>query len=616
MNEQITSTDNSLFSLAAELNEQRGLNQKRQRRQRHGQTGPRRRGNSAQARRRRARQERAPVQAQAFDWDEPIDLHYGGSYAAAASLSPESISDQRALESLADDIRAVHVESFEVVEADPAAITPEPVSTHDRAAEPDERQVTIETAPAAPVAPPSASHEEAFDWDGLELGLSSPKGAAPSDAADNFEADLRAILTGQTPPPAAASPTSPATSPPPAPTPAEEPAADPHAIFDKIGQSMAYATSFDLGTVALEQRFDEFDRDLDRQAQKRPTPATPQATAMAVEAPSPPPASTLDEMDLIEDFAIMSEAASADGFDLVNNQPISVQLGKNGDEKGDPSDGEPLADEPVTRRRAADSAPLPPPPVQAEDGEEKGEPTDEEPLWDAPVTRRRAADPEETKARERRGDYKITNVVIPNLFGPIESVVRPFVYENIISPGDGRYERAVEWWRMRKAADEQDAKSKRSLISESTETKSARWRAVDQFLKERVLNPKVTQTVDSGVEIELNNARHRHLDRVPALGECPWEDVDFLFLLSWLAQQDYRQDQVDFLLAARKCKSLDDQVLAMRQYIVPGAPSQVNVDGRLITSAMDAINGEMQQRGLAPADWTPAARQNPLGTTF
>ena len=38
-----------------------------------------------------------------------------------------------------------------------------------------------------------------------------------------------------------------------------------HAIFDKISQSMKMANTFDLGSIALEQRFDKFDQELDHE---------------------------------------------------------------------------------------------------------------------------------------------------------------------------------------------------------------------------------------------------------------------------------------------------------------------------------------------------------------
>ncbi|MEL6440791.1 MAG: hypothetical protein AAFQ80_16235 [Cyanobacteria bacterium J06621_8] len=42
---------------------------------------------------------------------------------------------------------------------------------------------------------------------------------------------------------------------------------NPHAIFDRMGKNMAYATTFDVGTVELEQLFDEFDSTLDAEEQ-------------------------------------------------------------------------------------------------------------------------------------------------------------------------------------------------------------------------------------------------------------------------------------------------------------------------------------------------------------
>jgi uncharacterized protein YycO len=38
-----------------------------------------------------------------------------------------------------------------------------------------------------------------------------------------------------------------------------------HAIFDKISQSMQYANSYDLGSIDLENRFESFDREMDKE---------------------------------------------------------------------------------------------------------------------------------------------------------------------------------------------------------------------------------------------------------------------------------------------------------------------------------------------------------------
>lgn len=78
---------------------------------------------------------------------------------------------------------------------------------------------------------------------------------------DDLFADIQSILSGGAEPPPPA--------PPPAVASAREqsvPAAPPaeshneHEIFDKIAENMRYATAYNLGTVELEQRFDELDR--------------------------------------------------------------------------------------------------------------------------------------------------------------------------------------------------------------------------------------------------------------------------------------------------------------------------------------------------------------------
>lgn len=86
---------------------------------------------------------------------------------------------------------------------------------------------------------------------------------------ENFAADLTAILQGQKQYDAATKQVMPRdresqrrAEPPSSrnPTPvADEFSNNEHAIFDKIAQSMKLANAYDLGTVALEQRFDSFD---------------------------------------------------------------------------------------------------------------------------------------------------------------------------------------------------------------------------------------------------------------------------------------------------------------------------------------------------------------------
>lgn len=130
--------------------------------------------------------------------------------------------------------------------------------------------------------------------------------------ADAFEADLRAILSGEK----TYEPTQQQTSPTPPPVQNQEEqttTANPHDIFDQGGKSMAYANSFDLGTVSLQQRFDELDRLLDEQ-EKKSVP-----TVQTVSTPL-----QFDDMHLVHDFTVMSEASSS-SFDLRYEVPLIPQ---------------------------------------------------------------------------------------------------------------------------------------------------------------------------------------------------------------------------------------------------------------------------------------------------
>ncbi|MEO1353904.1 MAG: hypothetical protein AAFW84_34990 [Cyanobacteria bacterium J06635_15] len=82
---------------------------------------------------------------------------------------------------------------------------------------------------------------------------------------------------------------------------APEVAQTPHDVFDQMGHNMSYANSFDLGSISLEQRFDEFDEVL---GQQHSTP--PKAKALQVgEQTRGAAALALDEAALVEDIALM-----------------------------------------------------------------------------------------------------------------------------------------------------------------------------------------------------------------------------------------------------------------------------------------------------------------------
>jgi hypothetical protein len=123
---------------------------------------------------------------------------------------------------------------------------------------------------------------------------------------DDFEADIRAILgtqagkKGAEPTPAPAAPTAPAE--PGDPPGGERSESDGHAIFDRMGQSMRYANTFDLGSVELEDRFDSFERELDRAETKPAIPARVSALSLP---------SQLDDLEVLSDLVAMGEAQAA-----------------------------------------------------------------------------------------------------------------------------------------------------------------------------------------------------------------------------------------------------------------------------------------------------------------
>jgi hypothetical protein len=125
----------------------------------------------------------------------------------------------------------------------------------------------------------------------------------PTD--DDFMADMQSILTGQK----AYDPVAKKTMPKDALDAARLPSAGPRApepengtaIFDRIAQSMQYANKYDLGTVELQNRFSDFDRN--SELQQRSIEKKAPASSPGVK--SPP--SALDNSDFLEDLDTMRQ---------------------------------------------------------------------------------------------------------------------------------------------------------------------------------------------------------------------------------------------------------------------------------------------------------------------
>lgn len=246
---------------------------------------------ATQKRKRRRREE-----AQAFDLGEPIELQYNGEAFPTATpeamsfSAPNSFASELEDESLPFEVEAFQVDEEVVPVSQP--ITPQPKTPVQPAIQQEVTPKPMEVQPVkATVVPPSEmplkSARPVEQHTTVELTSSKEK---LSDA-EAFAMDLQAILNGEktydaeqkqvvtTSPPA--QPTQAPTSHPhdifekgqtAIPTsqqkpvePEPVPMSRSHAVFDQMGKNMAHATDFDQGTVdlALEMRFDEFDRILD-----------------------------------------------------------------------------------------------------------------------------------------------------------------------------------------------------------------------------------------------------------------------------------------------------------------------------------------------------------------
>lgn len=238
------------------------------------------------------------TQAMTFDYNEAIELQYkGDSFAASLDYTTTEQFD------LDDDISTIEVESFEVKEDNqtPEAVIPEVL--------PAESQEEIESE--------QATDAEAFEAD-IQAILSGAKTYQLKQQKTSDTSSLSQAKSTQTNnnQPKETNTSEKQT---PSPQPQTE---NPHAIFDKIAQNMAYANSFDLGTISLEQRFDEFDDLLDAQESK----------ALTVKS-SP----TTEENDLVElnyadfehDLALMSETIPQHSVQLGNQPKILESFTEN-----------------------------------------------------------------------------------------------------------------------------------------------------------------------------------------------------------------------------------------------------------------------------------------------
>jgi hypothetical protein len=160
----------------------------------------------------------------------------------------------------------------------PAPAQPMPLGPTDQSAAPQPAPAVL---PAQPTAQPPATS--------VPASLAN----SPLTSAD-LAADMNAILSGRPRETAALAQGAPISAPDPVPDPGRPmpDAANTQSIFDRIKQSMAFANSFDLGTVDLERRFDQFERaDVARREPGRTRPVAQPVTSAMSDATAEAPAS-------------------------------------------------------------------------------------------------------------------------------------------------------------------------------------------------------------------------------------------------------------------------------------------------------------------------------------
>jgi hypothetical protein len=211
------------------------------------------------------------IQSGFFDQGEPISLKLTG-HSSPPERAYRSNGTYAASHTYAPGPQAFYVEPFDMEpQATPSA----------QPASPDQMRNGHSSPPPAPNAGSAAQPNPAPPAEPKPANdlKTTPTEVVPSDD-EAFEADLREILAGKkrydanhrravaddepTADPGA-NHSRPSASPSPEP-PAEK---NEHEIFERIAQSMKLANAYDLGSVALNQRFDVFDNEVDQREKKK-----------------------------------------------------------------------------------------------------------------------------------------------------------------------------------------------------------------------------------------------------------------------------------------------------------------------------------------------------------
>ena len=241
------------------------------------------------------------VEATAYDTGLPVQIRTSYGIRSFASSRSEAISNASAMFSRgdADDVRDFLVESFEEPKeaASPCSCCGE-ARLADRHAETSTGPVSIEDSPEespGSSAPATVKHARR-SVERPPATSPAPRGGLDETVVDS---DLKALLGRDLPEPAPM-PSAPASSPATDDAGAGHATAasveDPHSVFDRMGRSLQYANTFNLGSIDLSERFSEFERELDRE--ERATPVS----FSAIQRPS-----ELDDTEIAVDLAHIHE---------------------------------------------------------------------------------------------------------------------------------------------------------------------------------------------------------------------------------------------------------------------------------------------------------------------
>ena len=211
---------------------------------------------------------------------------------------------------------------------DPLGVTTPPNQSADMSEKSATRPVRAKESPK--------SLDRYFVTDKSECMTAEPIQPSSGPTDDDFLSDMQSILGGthvwdqetkRAKPKTVASQSSvSSTSPPAAPS-----ASNGQAIFDKIAESMKHANAYDLGTVELDNRFSDFDREWDQQRTAEKTKQEQRVKGADSPAPAPLPttADFLQDLDAVRESVSQSAAVAppADSHADISSGPTIADPG-------------------------------------------------------------------------------------------------------------------------------------------------------------------------------------------------------------------------------------------------------------------------------------------------